>query len=106
MLHSAGTVDSCDLFLESIGLTSAPSPRQGLSDSDFDALPNWSDVEDDPDYNEPVARNIQTPSSAASAAPLAGASKKVSVYVPSRFPEGDVKVAIERFEPRRSKREN
>jgi hypothetical protein len=43
--------DSCDLFLESIGLLVAKDDHETIGDEDFDNLPDWSDVEDDPEYN-------------------------------------------------------
>ncbi|KAL1799404.1 hypothetical protein ACET3X_003441 [Alternaria dauci] len=43
--------DSCDVFLESIGLRVAKDDHGTMSDEDFDNLPDWSDVEDDPEYN-------------------------------------------------------
>ncbi|KAB2111582.1 hypothetical protein AG0111_0g1025 [Alternaria gaisen] len=43
--------DSCDLFLESIGLLVAKDDHETIVDEDFDNLPDWSDVEDDPEYN-------------------------------------------------------
>lgn len=43
--------DSCDLFLESIGLLVAKNDHETIGDEDFDNLPDWSDVEDDPEYN-------------------------------------------------------
>jgi hypothetical protein len=43
--------DSCDLFLESIGLLVAKDDHGTIGDEDFDNLPDWSDVEDDPEYN-------------------------------------------------------
>jgi len=51
------SADSCDLFLESIGLSVHPDsiPRtdhQDTDDFDMENLPNWSDVEDDPEYNQ------------------------------------------------------
>lgn len=51
------SADSCDLFLESIGLSIHPDgdPRTDHEDTDafdMDNLPNWSDVEDDPEYNQ------------------------------------------------------
>jgi hypothetical protein len=42
------TIDSCDVFLESIGLAGAEKDDRTMSDEEFDNLPNWSDVEDDP----------------------------------------------------------
>ena len=53
------SADSCDLFLVSIGLSIHPDsdPRtdhndMDMDDFDMDDLPNWSDVEDDPEYNQ------------------------------------------------------
>jgi hypothetical protein len=46
------SVDSCDLFLESIGLPILPDDLPATSDEDLEDLPNWSDVEDDPEYNQ------------------------------------------------------
>jgi hypothetical protein len=46
------SIDSCDLFLESIGLPIFPENHSTTSDEDLDGLPNWSDVEDDPEYNQ------------------------------------------------------
>ncbi|CAN9086512.1 unnamed protein product [Alternaria alternata] len=43
--------DSCDFFLESIGLLVAKDDHETIGDEDFDNLPDWSDVEDDPEYN-------------------------------------------------------
>lgn len=43
--------DSCDLFLESIGLLVAKDDHGTIGDEDFDNLPDWSDVENDPEYN-------------------------------------------------------
>ena len=51
------SADSCDLFLVSIGLSMHPDsdPRtdhDDIDDFDMDDLPNWSDVENDPEYNQ------------------------------------------------------
>jgi hypothetical protein len=42
------STDSCDDFLESIGLAAHACPT--MSDEEFEALLDWSDVEDDPDF--------------------------------------------------------
>jgi hypothetical protein len=43
------STDSCDDFLESIGLPTHACPT--ISDEEFEALPDWSDVEDDSDFD-------------------------------------------------------
>ncbi|KAF1833381.1 hypothetical protein BDW02DRAFT_483676, partial [Decorospora gaudefroyi] len=43
--------DSCDLFLQSIDLPAPAQNHEGMTDAEFEALPDWSDVEDDPEYN-------------------------------------------------------
>jgi len=44
--------DSCDLFLESIGLPVHETSFPRMSDEQFEALPDWTDVENDTEYNE------------------------------------------------------
>jgi hypothetical protein len=51
------SADSCDLFLKSIGLpihedSNPRTDNEYLDDFDMDDLPDWSDVEDDPEYNQ------------------------------------------------------
>jgi hypothetical protein len=51
------SADSCDLFLKSIGLpihedSNPRTDNKYLDDFDMDDLPDWSDVEDDPEYNQ------------------------------------------------------
>ena len=53
------SADSCDLFLESIGLPILDESLHRVDDEDFEALPDWSDVEDDPEYNEFVEEQFR-----------------------------------------------
>jgi hypothetical protein len=45
------SIDSADLFLWSIGIRISGVNHTRMSDEEFANLPDWSDVEDDPEYN-------------------------------------------------------
>ncbi|KAA8621873.1 hypothetical protein A1F94_008016 [Pyrenophora tritici-repentis] len=45
------SVDSCDLFLQSISFPIHETSFSMMSDEEFEALPDWSDVEEEDEYN-------------------------------------------------------
>jgi hypothetical protein len=61
----------------------------GISDAEFDALPEWSDVEDDADHNMPFVRNSDvwsiTSISSSDAAHIKDTVVKPQVYIPTGY---------------------
>ncbi|EFQ90816.1 hypothetical protein P3342_007226 [Pyrenophora teres f. teres] len=54
---SQQSVDSCDLFLQSIGLPTHETSFSIMSDEEFEALPDWADVEEEAEYNVLLERH-------------------------------------------------
>ena len=84
------SVDSCDLFLKSIGLPVPETTFPMMSDEEFEALPNWSDVENDTEYNEVEERSSHwsnSDSSYSSRASMDADFVFPRVWVPSGYPE-------------------
>ncbi|KAI4944980.1 hypothetical protein J4E91_008325 [Alternaria rosae] len=82
------SADSCDLFLESIGLSIHPDgdPRADHEDMDafdMDNLPNWSDVEDDPEYNQFEERSFHWTDTDSSHSSRESCTSSPALYMPS-----------------------
>jgi hypothetical protein len=60
------SIDSADVFLWSIGIRIPGAKFTRMSDEEFDKLPDWSDVEDDPEYDTVEKRSYCWSSTASS----------------------------------------
>ena len=60
------SADSCNIFLECIGLPVPKEDYRTITNKEVDNLPNWSDAEDDPGYDVFEKRQIQRSKSAIS----------------------------------------
>jgi hypothetical protein len=60
------SIDSADVFLWSIGIRIPGAKFTRMSDEEFDNLPDWSDVEDDPEYDTVEKRSCCWSSTASS----------------------------------------
>ena len=79
------------MVLESVAADTVQFPRHSImADEEFEAPPNWSDVEDDPEYDEVEGQPIRIRSDPSCGAAGGADSIFPAVYMPSGFPGGAV----------------
>ncbi|CAO2651745.1 Nn.00g000280.m01.CDS01 [Neocucurbitaria sp. VM-36] len=84
--------DSYESFMRYIEPSNTDGSRPTISDEEFDALPDWSDVEDDPEYNASIIKQrfawSSTASSSSTPDGVVEGNNMVfpAVYIPSGYP--------------------